>query len=492
MTLGKLVLYVAVLALVLTVLVVMTKKSRNWFLSYLQNFAGTLFIVSGWVKAIDPLGTAFKMEQYFAEFQSTFADTWFSFLASVFPLLSEYAIGFSVFMIVLEIVLGLALILGARPKWAAWLFLLIIAFFSFLTGFTFLTGYVPEGVNFFSFSEWGAYDKNNMKVTDCGCFGDFLKLEPKVSFFKDIVLLVPALLFVFFSKRMHQLLNPLIRTVILFLATAGLLFYCLSNYSWDLPHTDFRPFKEGTDVANQLQAEREASANAPVSYQLVNKAEGKEVTLSMDEFMKEYKKYPKEEWEYNQIKGKPAIPITKISDFAIDDPARGQVTDSILQKKGPHFMIVSYKMPSLGEQTVQMMAFDTLFRTDTIILEVSNDTQLVRSVVSVDEVPYETTVPVWKDPYLKSWKDVLQPFVQKAQESGIPVYAVTKPMDPDPIQDFKGRVGADYPFYQADDILLKTIIRSNPGFVLWKDGVIVKKWHYKQLPDFEEVQKKWL
>jgi uncharacterized membrane protein YphA (DoxX/SURF4 family) len=148
-----------------------------------------------------PLGTAYKMEQYFAEFQGTFEDTTLSFMAPLFPTLSEYAIGFSVGMIVFEIILGLMLLLGSWPKVTAWAFFLLVLFFTFLTGFTYLTGYVPEGVNFFQFGQWGPYVETNMKVTDCGCFGDFIKLEPKTSFLKDIFLLVPSLISCFSISR---------------------------------------------------------------------------------------------------------------------------------------------------------------------------------------------------------------------------------------------------------------------------------------------------
>ena len=176
MTLGTLVIGIGIAALVLTLLGgFVAKKVDNWLVSYLQNFTGALFIFSGWVKAIDPLGTAYKMEQYFAEFESTFSGTWFSFLAPLFPQLSEWASSFSVFMIVLEMVLGIMLLVGSSRRFTAWAFFLLVAFFTFLTGFTYLTGYVPEGVNFFQFGKWGEYVETNMKVTDCGCFGDFLK-----------------------------------------------------------------------------------------------------------------------------------------------------------------------------------------------------------------------------------------------------------------------------------------------------------------------------
>ena len=134
MTLLSMVACIGLDAVLLTLLVGFLKKQKSLLMTYFQNFCGALFIFSGWVKAIDPLGTAYKLEQYFAEFESTFADTWMSFLSPMFPWLSEYSVGFSVFMIVLEIVLGIMLIIGSRRKLTSWLFLIIVAFFTFLTG----------------------------------------------------------------------------------------------------------------------------------------------------------------------------------------------------------------------------------------------------------------------------------------------------------------------------------------------------------------------
>src|SRR5687767_15512233 len=113
MTLQNLILYIAIGAVILTVLIGLLKKGhKSWVATFLQNFTGILFIVSGLVKAVDPLGTAYKMEQYFTEFEYTFRETSASFLAPMFPFLSSISIWFSVFMIVFEIVLGVMLILG--------------------------------------------------------------------------------------------------------------------------------------------------------------------------------------------------------------------------------------------------------------------------------------------------------------------------------------------------------------------------------------------
>ena len=240
MTLGTIVLYTAIVALILTVLVGVFKGGhKSWLMTFLQNFCGSFFIFSGWVKAVDPLGMGYKLEQYFAEFESVFSETWFSFIAPIFPWMNEHTVTISMIVIIFEIVLGIMLLMGAKSKFTSWAFLLLVGFFTFLTGFTYLTGYVPEGVNFFEFGKWGPYVETNMKVTDCGCFGDFIKLKPLVSFYKDIFLLFPAFFFVFRHKDMHQLFTKGIRNIIIWGSTIGLIIYCLSNFVWDIPHADF-------------------------------------------------------------------------------------------------------------------------------------------------------------------------------------------------------------------------------------------------------------
>src|SRR6187549_2362567 len=310
MTLQTLILYIAIVAAVLTGVIALLKKGhKNWLMTFLQNFTGVLFIVSGMVKAIDPMGTAFKMQQYFTEFEYTFKETWASFLAPIFPFLSSISLVFSVAMIVFEIVLGLMLLLGHKTKLTSWAFLLLVLFFTVLTGFTFLTGYVPTSANFFDFSAWGAYTETNMRVTDCGCFGDFIKLVPKISFFKDLALLVPAFYFIFRHKDMHQLFTQQVGKIIVCEVTELVLLFCIWNSMLDLPVIDFRPFKVGTDLYQKKKAEEEAMASVPVTLKLKNKNSGEEVLITQADYLKDWKKYPKEEWStVDQIKGKPSIP----------------------------------------------------------------------------------------------------------------------------------------------------------------------------------------
>ena len=205
MTLSTIILIIALVALLLTLATrFVATRQPSLAMSLVQNFCGAWFLFSGYVKVADPLGTAYKMEQYFDEFAATAVGAGLSLAGPLFEFGSSVSPYIAMFMVVLEVVLGVMLVTGTRPRFAAWTFLTVMVFFTVLTGFTFLTGYVPTASNFFAFAEWGPYVETNMRVTDCGCFGDFLKLEPYTSFLKDLALMIPAIAFVAATGQMHQ------------------------------------------------------------------------------------------------------------------------------------------------------------------------------------------------------------------------------------------------------------------------------------------------
>jgi len=494
MTLSILLFRVGIAAVLLTLLVGFgLKKHKSWLMTFVQNYCGALFLFSGWVKAVDPLGTAYKMEQYFGEFESTFSDTAMSFIAPIFPFLSEYVASFSVGMIVFELILGLMLIMGAKSKLTSWLFFGLVAFFTVLTGFTYLTGYVPQDVNFFEFSKWGAYNENNMKVTDCGCFGDFLKLEPYVSFLKDIALLVPALYFMFRHKDMHELFSGKVRTAILGLATAGSLVYCFSNYIWDIPHADFRPFKTSVNIRGEKEAQGEAMGNVQITeYILKSKTSEEVVSLTYNEYINErgYEKYPKEKWTIiDQKKTEPAIPINKISEYAIEDFNGYEVTDELLGESGYSVMLVCYKLYTDDDKMVAQSytISDTIYAVDTVLIDGQTEPSIVKSIKEIKQRTESKDVHLFDQDYVARFTDVTNPFTEAAEKAGWKIYGVAGGAGENKIDDFRHAAQTAYPFYVADDILLKTIVRSNPGIVVLKDGEIINKWHYKKLPKFEEV-----
>lgn len=491
MTLGLLLTYIGVSALALTLLAgFLLKRIHYWLLSYLQFFVGALFVVSGWVKAIDPLGTAYKMQQYFAAFEGVFKGTAAAWVAPIFPALTHWVNGFAVGMIVFEIVLGVALLLGFQRRLTAWAFLLLVLFFTVLTGFTYLTGYVPEDVNFFDFSHWGAYVSTNMKVTDCGCFGDFMKLEPKVSFLKDVALLFPAVIFLLFSPKMHEIGTPNIRRILVAGSIPVFLLYCFSNYVWDLPHTDFRPFKVGVNIGARKQVEMEAAQNVKiVAYRITNKKSGQTLEIPFDQFLKEMANYPSEEWNMEQVKSEPAIAATKISEFDVTDVLGNDVTEELLTQKGHYFLIIAHHLE--GSKSIrEAMVADTIYRTDTI--QTGTATELVRTVDKVVQKKVQVPVYAWDASYLNRWKEKVNPVLEEAKKAGVPAVAIVAYGSKEMIDSFKEAAGITYPVLIADDILLKTIIRSNPGPVFFKDGTILAKWHIRKFPDFKSIQETFI
>ncbi len=209
-----------------------------------QFFVGVLFIISGLIKLNDPIGFSFKLEEYFSQGVLD--------LPSLYP----HALSIALFVVIAEVLLGVALLIGFMRKFTIWLLFVMIVFFSFLT--------------FYS-----AYFN---KVTDCGCFGDAIALTPWQSFIKDIFLLILILILLFNSSKTGRCFKAKTRFLIMLATLLGcsLLGYWVLNH---LPLKDFRVYKVGTNIIESM----EIPQGAPVSkfemtfYYLVD---GKEVAFS--------------------------------------------------------------------------------------------------------------------------------------------------------------------------------------------------------------------
>lgn len=505
-SLSSLLIQFAIVGAVLTAWTLWRKLHKNLLTTFLQHFCGVWFIFSGLVKAVDPIGTAYKMEDYFVQFQATFEGLHnvFAGLAPLFPWMAGFSNGFSIFMIVLEIVLGVMLIVGFQRHLTAWLFFGIVVFFTLLTGFTYLTGYVPTEANFFDFAKWGPYVKTQMRVTDCGCFGDFIKLDPRISFFKDLGLLVPAFFFLFRAQWMHQLWTVNVRRWAVGATTLATVLFCFQNAYWNLPMVDFRPFKIGTNVRERKAFEASAKQDI-LGWLLVNDSTHQVATYMEPEPNKYtyYKTYPKTDgWRVKeQIKNDlyvekdgQRLPVTKtkISEFALEKSVNGEnmeVTDEILEEKGYSLMIVAYHLDGV-KQTETLVVQDTTWATDT--LRIGKDSMsFQRRVASVAPRKIEKTVFIPTSAYDHLFRDGVNPVAEAATKAGWKVYALTTYGDAEVAHSFAEKVGAKYPFYKGDDKLLKTIIRANPGLVIWKDGQVLDMYHHRHLPTAEALLNKW-
>ena len=174
---------------------------------------GALFIFSGFIKLNDPIGFSYKLQEYFSPDVLNI------------PFLEPYALLISVFVVVFEVVLGVFLLVGYKPKFTVWSLLLMIVFFTFLTFYA-------------------AYFE---KVKDCGCFGDFLKLAPWESFWKDVFLLVLILILFFGVKHIKPIFSKLPTTI---LALLGFIVSLWFGYHvlMHLPAIDFRAYAIGKNI----------------------------------------------------------------------------------------------------------------------------------------------------------------------------------------------------------------------------------------------------
>ncbi len=207
---------------------------------------GLLFIFSGLIKAIDPLGLSYKMQEFFELWGMSKFNSWTLLM--------------SVLMNAFEIIAGFALLLGWRIKLFSWLLLLLIIFFTFLTGYAYLSG----------------------KFRSCGCFGDCIPITPKTSFLKDLLLLV-LIGFLFWKRKLIRPFMPeKATTIAMLIITAlsfGLQWYCLTYQ----PVVDCLPYKKGNNISEKMKMPANAVPDSTVITFVYDKG-GQQVEFTADKF----------------------------------------------------------------------------------------------------------------------------------------------------------------------------------------------------------------
>ncbi len=276
---------------------------------------GVLFIFSGLVKANDPLGLSYKMQEFF--------EVW------NFHWLDNYTLAFSIGMIVFEIVAGVAILLGWRMRLFAWLLLILILFFTFLTGYAYLSG----------------------KVRECGCFGDCIPLTAGESFFKDIILLLLIVFLFAVRDRIRPFLPTVASAALLILATIlsiAFQWYVLVH----LPAVDCLPYKAGNNILEKMKPPPGAVPDSTVITMVYEKS-GKKVEFSASKFPADFDDSYKFVSRYDKLirKGN-AEPAIK--DFNLITASGTDTTQDLLSQKGYKLFIfmrtaVEYP-PSWGEE----------------------------------------------------------------------------------------------------------------------------------------------
>src|SRR5574343_324732 len=288
-------------------------KNLLWLIRWI---VGLLFIFSGLIKVNDPIGLSYKMQEFF----------------EVWGLhgFNDYTLFLSVAMNSFEVLAGVAIIIGWKMEWFSWLLLLLIIFFTFLTGYALFSG----------------------KIKTCGCFGDCIPLTAAQSFYKDLILLVLILCLVIFQKKIAASL-PVSWSIAIVAASLVLSvwaqLYVLKHLSW----VDCLPYKVGNNILKQMEIPAGATSD---SMQIVftYQKNGKSVSFDQDHFPEDFD----DSYEYISRKDvlvkkgnglKPAI-----VDFALKTLSGTDTTEAILQTKGQYLMVLVKDAGNLDQWKAQL------------------------------------------------------------------------------------------------------------------------------------------
>ncbi len=354
---------------------------------------GLVFIFSGFVKGVDPLGTAYRIEDYFIAYGMDWA----------MPL----ALILSLSLCMLEFVLGVALVLNIRLKQLSWILLLLMSFFTLVT----------------------LYDAIYAPVPDCGCFGDAITLTNWETFYKNVVLMV--FVFVVFRSRnkFKSLLENKGQNVVLIIGIIGFSWFEIYQHE-HLPMIDYREWKVGTDITPDEATQEEIY----LIYQNTKTGETKEY-LSPN--------YPwndsvwMSQWEFVdqrvvEVEG------NQLHNLRFEDMRGNDLTEEIIYNPTYQFFVVAW---------------------------------------NINKFPLKAINPIKK-------------LVEDAREKGYAIQGLSSSLFDD-INAFRIENQISLQFYNSDDIVLKTMIRANPGIILLKDGLILEKWHYNDCPSMPEIERNY-
>ena len=368
----------------------MSQRLLKMIVNLCRIIVAVTFIFSGFVKAIDPIGTQYKLQDYLGAIG----------MAGILPNWTLLAV--AVFLAAIEFCIGIFLLFAIQRRLIS---KLTVAFMAFMTMVTVWIVVADP-------------------VKDCGCFGDALHLTNTETLIKNIVLLVcslaimyrPLAMFRFVSKSNQWIVTNY--TIVFILVSSGLSLYYL-------PIFDFRPYHIGVNIPRGMEIPKGAKLpQFKTTFIMEKNGQRKEFTLD---------NYPDASWKFIDSKTVQTSEgyIPPIHDFSITDNKTGlDLTNSVLSHKGYTFLLIAPH------------------------LETADDSNFG----DIDRL-YEY-----------------------AQSYDIPFYCLTA-STAKAIKRWIDLTGAEYPFCITDEAVLKTIIRSNPGLLLLKDGTIINKWSHNNLPN---------
>ncbi|MFY7965928.1 MAG: BT_3928 family protein [Chitinophagaceae bacterium] len=312
---------------------------------------GLLFIFSGLIKANDPLGLSFKMQEFFEKWGMEF--------------LNNYSYSFAFAINIVEVLAGVAIIIAWRPKLFTWLLLLLILFFTFLTSYVLFSG----------------------KIHACGCFGDCVPLTPIQTFTKDIILLILILVILFNLKNVQPLFNSKISISILVFtvaATGGIELYVAKH----LPFMDCLPYKKGNNILDQMKPPVGSVSDSILITTRYKKA-GKEVEIIGDNFPSDF------DSTYEFIEGSQVQKIIrkgnntpKIANFSLTTFGNVDTTQAVLNSEKKYVMIFIKEFKSASEisDLINISALQDIQKKGLPVFVVTSDVEGAANIIMKDVI----------------------------------------------------------------------------------------------------------
>jgi len=457
-------------------------------------FVGIVFVFSGFVKVIDPLGSAYKFADYFTALNLEF--------------LSGAALFFAIFMSVAELCIGIALIFNLVPKLASWGVLAFMAFFTPLT-------------------LWLAVAN---PVSDCGCFGDALILTNWQTFYKNLIILAFVVVIFIFRKKYKPPFNDFFQWTLGFVfafASVILSVYCLRH----LPIIDFRPYHIGANIPEGMTVPEDQKENIDVYESVfIYEKNGEKKEFKVENL-------PDSTWKFVDAKHtllkegyKPPI-----HDFTIEPGFLPGISPEPIEPIYINLYDAEF-IYSKGKDTVTYtvdMLPDNTWKLESVISDPELDLSLINLVYlapdgsevtfGIDEIPdaeyvfldavYDTGEEIVEIPYgeditqtvladenyyfflvMLHVKDANPKYIEKinkiaefCKSKGYNFYCLTA-SNVEEISAFAKEYKPAFNFYNTDPITLKTVIRSNPGLLLLKHGTVLNKWSCRDIPEVDELK----
>ena len=347
------------------------------------------FILSGFVKAVDPLGTQYKLNDYLEAMH----------LGDLVP--QTVTLMGSIALSTVEFCIGVFLLFVIYRRLTSRLVLLVMSIMTVLTVWIYMAD----------------------PVSDCGCFGDAVVLTNGQTLLKNIILLACAVIVAWKPLDMLRFISHTNQWIVINYSVLFILF--VAGYAlYDLPQFDFRPYHVGANIKEGMEVP-EGAEQPQFETTFIMEKNGKRREFGIDN-------YPDSTWTYidtRTVQTKQGY-VPPIHDFSITTPEGEELTEEILNDKGYTLLLISPH------------------------LEDADDSQF----------------------------DLINQIYEYAEDNDYPFYCLTASGEQG-ISRWRDITGAEYPFALTDETTLKTIIRSNPGLLLLKDGTVIRKWSHNRLPD---------